>query len=74
MMFGLDSCSQMAFIWERSVNERLRCQLDTALRAGKRQAGPFAKSEPKLNSRKPRRKPGQTTAPRHTAHPRFDHG
>src|SRR5215470_18728429 len=40
-------------------NERLRRQLDAALRAGKRQAGPFAKGEPKANPRKPGRKPGK---------------
>jgi hypothetical protein len=40
-------------------NERLRRQLDAALRAGKRQAGPVAKGEPKANPRKPGRKPGK---------------
>ena len=39
-------------------NERLRRQLDDALRAGKRQAGPFAKGPPKPNPKKPGRKPG----------------
>src|SRR6516225_6397424 len=42
-----------------SENERLRRQLDAALRAGKRQAGPFAKDAPKPNPRKPGRKPGK---------------
>jgi transposase len=42
----------------QAENERLRRQLDAALRAGKRQAGPFAKGEPKPNPRKPGRKPG----------------
>jgi transposase len=40
-------------------NDRLRRQLDDALRAGKRQASPFAKGEPKLHPKKPGRKPGQ---------------
>jgi transposase len=39
--------------------ERLRRQLDEATRAGKRQAAPFAKGQPKLNPRKPGRKPGK---------------
>src|SRR5262245_13650116 len=39
--------------------ERLRRKLDEATRAGKRQAAPFAKGEPKLNPRKPGRKPGK---------------
>ena len=43
----------------QAENERLRQQLDAALRAGKRQAGPFAKGEPKPNPRKPGRKPGK---------------
>ncbi len=40
-------------------NERLRRQLDATLRAGKRQAGPFAKGEPKPNPKRPGRKPGK---------------
>ena len=40
-------------------NERLRRQLDAALRAGKRQAGPFAKGQPAAQPRKPGRKPGR---------------
>jgi transposase len=43
----------------QAENERLRRQLDAALRAGKRQAGPFAKGEPKPSPRKPGRKPGK---------------
>ena len=43
----------------QAENERLRSQLDAALRAGKRQAGPFAKGEPKPNPRRPGRKPGK---------------
>jgi transposase len=43
----------------QAENERLRCQLDEATRAGKRQAAPFAKGQPKLNPRKPGRKPGE---------------
>jgi transposase len=39
--------------------ERLRRQLDEATRAGKRQAAPFAKGQPKLKPRKPSRKPGK---------------
>jgi transposase len=38
--------------------ERLRRLLEDALRAGKRQAGPFAKGTPKPNPKKPGRKPG----------------
>jgi transposase len=40
-------------------NERLRRQLDDALRAGKRQAAPFAKGQPKPEPKKPGRKPGK---------------
>jgi transposase len=43
----------------KAENERLRRQLDAALRAGKRQAGPFAKGQPKPNPCKPGRKPGK---------------
>jgi transposase len=43
----------------QAENERLRRQLDAALRAGKRQAGPFAKGDPKPNPQKPGRKPGK---------------
>ena len=43
----------------QAENERLCRQLDAALRAGKRQAGPFAKDAPKPNPRKPGRKPGK---------------
>jgi transposase len=43
----------------QAENERLRRQLEEATRAGKRQAGPFAKGEPKPNPRKPGRKPGK---------------
>src|SRR4051794_5183415 len=43
----------------QAENERLRGQLETARRAGKRQAGPFAKGEPKANPKRPGRKPGQ---------------
>src|SRR5215475_11793036 len=43
----------------QAENERLRHQLDAALRAGKRQAGPFAKGEPKPNPKTPGRKPGK---------------
>jgi transposase len=43
----------------QTENERLRRQLDAALRAGKRQAGPFSKGEPKANPKRPGRKPGK---------------
>jgi hypothetical protein len=43
----------------QAENERLRRQLDEALRAGKRQAEPFAKGEPQPNPRKPGRKPAK---------------
>ena len=43
----------------QAENERLRRQLDEATRAGKRQAGPFAKGAPKPNPKKPGRKPGK---------------
>jgi transposase len=43
----------------QAENERLRRQLDEATRAGKRQAAPFAKGQPKLNPRKPGRKAGK---------------
>jgi transposase len=43
----------------QAENERLRRQLDAALRAGKRQAGPFAKGDPKPNPKTPGRKPGK---------------
>ncbi len=43
----------------QTENERLRRYLDAACRAGKRQAGPFSKGEPKANPRKPGRKPGK---------------
>jgi transposase len=43
----------------QAESERLRGQLEQATRAGKRQAGPFAKGEPKPNPGKPGRKPGK---------------
>ena len=43
----------------QAENDRLHRQLEQALRAGKRQAGPFAKGAPKPNPRKPGRKPGK---------------
>jgi transposase len=39
--------------------ERLRHRLDEAIRAGKRQAAPFTKGQPKLHPRKPGRKAGK---------------
>jgi transposase len=48
----------------QAENERLRRQLDAALRAGKRQASPFAKGQPKPNPRKPGRKPGKDYGPK----------
>jgi transposase len=43
----------------QAQNERLRRQLDAALRAGKRQAAPFAKGPPTGQPKKPGRKPGR---------------
>ena len=43
----------------RQENERLREQLEQALRAGKRQAAPFSRGEPKAKPKRPGRKPGQ---------------
>lgn len=42
----------------RQQVRELKIALDAALRAGKRQAAPFAKGEPKKSPRKPGRKPG----------------
>jgi transposase len=44
----------------QAENERLRRQLDKATRAGKRQAAPFAKGQPK----RPGRKPGKDYGPK----------
>ncbi len=57
-------CANCQFLQRRvhdlqAENERLRRQLDAALRAGKRQAGPFAKGQLKANPRKPGRRPGK---------------
>jgi transposase len=43
----------------QAENERHRRPLDEATRAGKRQASPFAKGQPKPNPEKPGRKPGK---------------
>src|SRR5215467_6635868 len=43
----------------QAENERLRCQLNEATRARKRQAAPFAKGQPEFDPRKPGRKPGK---------------
>ena len=43
----------------QAENVRLRRELDAALRAGKRQAGPFAKGQPKATPKKPGRKAGK---------------
>ena len=48
----------------QAENERLRRQLDAALRAGKRQAAPFSKGQPKPTPRKPGRKPGKDYGPK----------
>ena len=48
----------------QAENERLRRQLDAAIRAGKRQAAPFAKGQPKANPKKPGRKPGKDYGPK----------
>jgi transposase len=42
----------------RTENDRLRQQLEQAMRAGKRQASPFAKGPPRPEPKKPGRKPG----------------
>ena len=48
----------------QTENERLRRQLDAALRAGKRQAGPFAKGPPRSEPKRPGRKPGSDYGPK----------
>jgi transposase len=48
----------------QAENERLRRQLDEATRAGKRQAAPFAKSQPTSHPKKPGRKPGTDYGPK----------
>jgi transposase len=48
----------------QAENERLRRQLDAALRAGKRQAAPFAKGHPSGQPKKPGRKPGRDYGPK----------
>jgi len=47
-------------------NERLRKQLEEALRANKRSAAPFAKGEPKADPKPPGRKPGSAYGQRAT--------
>ena len=46
--------------------ERLRKQLEEALRAHRRSAAPFSKGEPKTNPKPPGRKPGAAYGPRAT--------
>ncbi len=48
----------------QAENQRLRGQLDEALRAGKRQAVPFAKGKPSAQPKKPGRKPGKDYGPK----------
>ena len=48
----------------QAENQRLRDQLDEALRAGKRQAAPFAKGGPTAQPKKPGRKPGPAYGPK----------
>jgi transposase len=48
----------------QAENQRLRGQLDEALRAGKRQAAPFAKRQPSAQPKKPGRKPGKDYGPK----------
>ena len=48
----------------QAENQRLRGQLDEALRAGKRQAAPFAKGKPSAQPKKPGRKPGKDYGPK----------
>jgi transposase len=52
--------------------QRLTAQLQEALRAGKRQAAPFAKGEPKANPKTPGRKAGDNYGPK--AHRPIPHG
>ena len=54
--------------WGRALaeNERLRKQLEEALRANKRSAAPFSKGEPKSNPQPPGRKPGAAYGQRAT--------
>src|SRR4051795_1009492 len=48
----------------QAENQRLRGQLEEALRAGKRQAAPFAKGKPSAQPKKPGRKPGKDYGPK----------
>jgi transposase len=48
----------------QTENERLRCQLAEATRAGKRQAAPFAKGQPTDQPKKPGRKLGKDYGPK----------
>lgn len=61
---GSESCSRCPSLKKRvetleRENERLRRLLDEAHRAGKRQAAPFSKGDPKKNPKKPGRKSGR---------------
>lgn len=47
----------------KKENKRLRKKLDEALRAGKRQASPFSKGDPRPNPKKPGRKKGDEHGP-----------
>lgn len=52
-----DNCPRVKAI-EAEV-ARLRRKVDELTRAGKRQAAPFSKGEPKPNPKRPGRKPGK---------------
>lgn len=59
-----ESCSRCARLQRRvdnleRENEKLRKRLDEAQRAGKRQAAPFSKGDPKKDPKKPGRKSGR---------------
>jgi transposase len=46
-------------------NQRLRKELETAQRAGRRQAAPFSRGQPKSHPKRPGRKPGSAHGPHH---------
>jgi hypothetical protein len=48
----------------QAENEHLRRQFGAVPRAGKRQAGPYAKGEPKPNPKRPGRKAGKDYGPK----------
>jgi regulator of replication initiation timing len=48
----------------KEERDRLKDELEAARRAGKRQAAPFSRGEPKAEPKKPGRKPGQAYGPK----------